>query len=368
MATDIVGSLFGVNPTAYQLAQQKQAYNQDYQAVQLDPLQQANLALRQGGRGLGQLAGGLMGMEDPELAKASQIKQIASQFDLSSPDGLRQFSSAIRSFAPAEAIKAAQVADERELTQAQTTKALREKELTPTQKAANALWNRFLADANGDEQQAGLMYQSYLDSQKLKNSAASASKLIVEGQKNVLKVDEKAAERLQGIIDTSENVLPRLQEQASALRKGIAAGTFSDARVAFNTALSTLGIKDKATLDMLKNTKTFNTNRIELATSVAKQLGVNPTDRDFQASLNRFASAGDAPEVSAAFLEDMIKIQQGRYNQAVTGLDYYRKNNGSFGGYTRPLPSSPIVEADPFAGKSLDELKKLRDSLKNKSK
>lgn len=114
MATDIVGSLFGVDPTAYQQGRDKLAYAQDYQAVQLDPLQQANLALRQGGRGLGQFAGGLMGLQDPELAKASQIKQLASQFDLSSPEGLRQFSAALQPFAPEEAMRAAQVADERE--------------------------------------------------------------------------------------------------------------------------------------------------------------------------------------------------------------------------------------------------------------
>jgi hypothetical protein len=116
MATDIVGSLFGVNPQAYQQARDKLAYSQDYQAVSLDPLQQANLALRQGGRGLAQVAGGLMGMEDPELAKASQIKQLSSKFDLQTPEGLRQFSAALQPFAPEEAIRAAQVADEREKT------------------------------------------------------------------------------------------------------------------------------------------------------------------------------------------------------------------------------------------------------------
>lgn len=120
MATDIVGSLFGVNPAAYQQAQQNRAYNQDYQAVQLDPLQQANLALRQGGRGLGQVAGGLMGMEDPELAKASQIKQLSTQFNLADPQGLRDFGNAIKEFAPQEAMMAIKAADERESTSAQT--------------------------------------------------------------------------------------------------------------------------------------------------------------------------------------------------------------------------------------------------------
>lgn len=116
MATDIVGSLFGVNPQAYQQGRDKLAYAQDYQAVQLGPLQQANLALRQGGRGLGQAGAGLLGMEDPELAKMSQIKQLSSQFDLSTPAGLRQFATALQPFAPEEAIRAAQVADQREQT------------------------------------------------------------------------------------------------------------------------------------------------------------------------------------------------------------------------------------------------------------
>jgi hypothetical protein len=135
----------------------------------------------------------------------------------------------------------------------------------------------------------------------------------------------------------------------------------------FATALSSLGVKDKATLDMLKNTKTFNSNRIELAASVAKQLGVNPTDRDFKASLDRFAAASDAPEASAAFIDDLLTIQQTRLKQANEGLSYYRENQGSFTGYNRPLPVSPVVSQDPFAGMTLDQLKKMRDDLqKNK--
>jgi hypothetical protein len=125
MATDIVGSLFGVNPAAYQQARDRLAFSQDYQAVQLDPLQQANLALRQGGRGLGQVAGGLLGMQDPELAKVSAIKQLSSQFDLASPTGMRAFAGALQQVAPNEAMMAAKRADEMEqsgLTRQKTAK------------------------------------------------------------------------------------------------------------------------------------------------------------------------------------------------------------------------------------------------------
>lgn len=67
-------------------------------------------------------------MEDPELQKASKIKQIASQIDMTTPEGLRQLANAIKDFAPQEAMMAAAEADKRGLTQAQTTKALREKD------------------------------------------------------------------------------------------------------------------------------------------------------------------------------------------------------------------------------------------------
>jgi hypothetical protein len=126
MATDIVGSLFGVNPQAYQQAQQNRAYNQDYQAVQLDPIQQANLALRQGGRGFGQLAGGLLGMEDPELAKASKIKQIAASADLTSPEGMVSFANQIQPFAPTEAAMAIKRAEEMTTSAATVTQKTRE--------------------------------------------------------------------------------------------------------------------------------------------------------------------------------------------------------------------------------------------------
>lgn len=114
MATDIVGGLFGVNPTQYQQQQQAREFSQDYQMANLTPLQQSEMAIKQGARAFGRGVGGLMGMEDPELAKASQIKQIASQFDLSSPDGLRQLGNAIKEFAPQEAMQAIAAADERE--------------------------------------------------------------------------------------------------------------------------------------------------------------------------------------------------------------------------------------------------------------
>jgi hypothetical protein len=134
MADNIVGGLFGVDPQ--QLMQQRQATDMAnaYRYAQLDPLQRANMSIYQGGAGLGRIAGGLLG-GDPELERISKIKQLSSQFDLTTSTGARDFARALQPFAPNESMMAAKRADEMEavagkarLTQAQTIKALRERD------------------------------------------------------------------------------------------------------------------------------------------------------------------------------------------------------------------------------------------------
>lgn len=144
MADNIVGGLFGVNPSLYQQERQKTEYAQDYQAAQLDPLQRAELGIRQAGRALGRTAGGLLGLQDPELAKVSQIQQLSSQFDLTTPAGMRQFAQALQQVAPQEAMMAAKRADEmeqsgltRQKTQADIT--LQERKVTQDEKLREAL-------------------------------------------------------------------------------------------------------------------------------------------------------------------------------------------------------------------------------------
>ena len=93
---NIVQGMFGINPS--QIAQDRYdtGYAQDLRAVQLDPMQQANLALRQGGRGIAQGAiAPMLGIEDPELKKAQMAQQLATNFDITSPDGLKQYAQAL---------------------------------------------------------------------------------------------------------------------------------------------------------------------------------------------------------------------------------------------------------------------------------
>ena len=119
MADNIVGGLFGVSPE--QLMQQRQETDASnaFRYAQLNPLQQAKMSIYQGSAGLARGVQGLLG-GDPELEKVSKIKQLSSQFDLTSPQGMRQFAQQLQQFAPNEAMMAAKRADEMMATQEQT--------------------------------------------------------------------------------------------------------------------------------------------------------------------------------------------------------------------------------------------------------
>jgi len=110
---EIVGSLFGVSPE--QLMRQRQATdaNNAFRFAQLSPMERAQMSIYQGGAGIGRAVTGLLG-GDAELEKVSQIKQLSSQFDLTTPDGARQFAQALQPFAPQEAMMAVREADRME--------------------------------------------------------------------------------------------------------------------------------------------------------------------------------------------------------------------------------------------------------------
>lgn len=93
--TSIISGLFGVDPQAYS-AQQNQLLNtQAAQFAEMDPFQKANFGLYKGGSQLGNTAAGLMGVKDPQLQAQQQAQQLSSQFDVTTPEGLKGYASAL---------------------------------------------------------------------------------------------------------------------------------------------------------------------------------------------------------------------------------------------------------------------------------
>ncbi len=102
------------------------------------------------------------------------------------------------------------------------------------------------------------------------------------------------------------NTLPILQDMLEYNKSTVNAPYAGSAPAVMATRLLN---PDAATnMDLLKQ------NRLELAAPLAKQLGVNPTDKDFQASLDRIFDANASRESREAQIRNLIRrvqIRQG---------------------------------------------------------
>ena len=90
MATDIVQSLFGVTPQAYQQAQQDRMDAQAMQYARLSPFEQANFAIGRGATGLASAIGGALGGQDPQLQMISTRQAISKQINYNDPVSIQQ--------------------------------------------------------------------------------------------------------------------------------------------------------------------------------------------------------------------------------------------------------------------------------------
>lgn len=181
---EIVNSLFGLDPETLQQQRAATDFAQAFRFAQLDPLQRANLSIYQGsagiGRGINQLLGG-----DEQLNRATKVRELTSQFDMTSADGLRQFAQAVAPFAPDVAQQAVRRSDEIITTGLKQTELianaqakLREKVGTPENQAEQAYYNNLLSkypDTLEGRAQAADDFAKWKTEQKAKVSAAGAT-------------------------------------------------------------------------------------------------------------------------------------------------------------------------------------------------
>lgn len=92
----VMQSLFGVDPTTYQAAQQARQEAQAMEFAQLTPAQQAQYGGFRGGQMLGNVGANLLGVEDPMLQKASLARQLAQGRDFTTPKGLEEYGNALQ--------------------------------------------------------------------------------------------------------------------------------------------------------------------------------------------------------------------------------------------------------------------------------
>jgi hypothetical protein len=93
---NIVQGLFGMTPESYQQQRDAAAYEQAMAFGRMDPMQAARTSIYYGANQLGNAVGGMLGAEDPQMRLISQRNALAQQFDVSTPEGLGQYASALQ--------------------------------------------------------------------------------------------------------------------------------------------------------------------------------------------------------------------------------------------------------------------------------
>lgn len=131
MATQLP-SLFGATMDPEQMADARAL-----QFAQMSPQQQMQYNIYRNVNRLGRGVAGLLGaeVEDPTMKKASQLRQLASQFDTTTAEGMMQYAQALRSIDPNLAVQAAQQAQAMMKTEADigSTRALEQQRLREKQ-------------------------------------------------------------------------------------------------------------------------------------------------------------------------------------------------------------------------------------------
>ena len=346
---EIVGSLFGVSPE--QLIRQRQATDtaNAFRFAQLDPLQQAQMSIYQGGAGLGRAVGGLLG-GDPELERVSKIKQISSQFDLTTAQGARDFARALQPFAPAEAMMAVREAER--LDTAAGTRALNARKVMTE---GNKLEWIGVEGQPDMKQQAvvdvatGDIIRRVGDPVSVVTSRSSTSIKLPEGESEFVKqLGKDDAKTVTKAMETRGNAISTLQslEKLESLNnQQLISGTFATGRVGAANFLNTIGLASSADVSRISSSQQYD----KVAKDVIFQTlggklgaGFSNEDRKFiEALIPQLETSADARRK----LIEYMRGKQQLIADESTRLENYARSNRGLGGFEYKIPRETLAPA-----------------------
>jgi hypothetical protein len=125
MPIDMTQSLFGPTPEQIQAQRQSQIDQAAQSYAQMPAGERAAMGMYQAGAGLGSIAGGLFGLQDPNVLKAQQTQQALAGVDTNDPSALLQAAVAMRAIDPQRAAAMVKMAQDRqkEIADLELTKA-----------------------------------------------------------------------------------------------------------------------------------------------------------------------------------------------------------------------------------------------------
>lgn len=328
---EIVNSLFGIDPQAAQQSNALTDFAQAFRFANLDPMQRANMALFQGGAGLSRGTAQLLG-GDEQLNRATALRQLASQFDLTSPEGLQQYAQAASSIDPRVGVLAASEAERRRgqgLTSQKTALDIEktgldikatERKIAQDEKLRAELSS---LPANASDEQILSVFRKYgnpdvviraLEASSAKKAALIQKQAMLdmkkyEEAKNAEAKVAAATASADRIINTVDEAMPLVGYTTAGLAGGLnIPGTQGrDLEEALKTIKANLGF------DRLQQMRDASKTGGALGQVAVKELEALQASI---ASLDR----GQSPEVLKRNLED-IKFYYTRWSKAVRGED-----------------------------------------------
>ncbi len=129
---NIVGSLFGLTPEMYQQQQQAAQEAQALQFSQLAPQQQAQYGFYRGGQQLGNVAAGLLGVEDPQLKLVRQTNELVQRIGVDTPEKLKTLAGELQKLPGGAALAAQAIGQANKMLESQATVTAKTREQLPT--------------------------------------------------------------------------------------------------------------------------------------------------------------------------------------------------------------------------------------------
>ena len=352
---DIVSNLFGVDPAALQQQRSATDFANAFRFAQLDPLQRANLSIYQGSAGLGRAANQLLG-GDEQLNKATKVRELASQFDMASPDGLRQFAQAVSPFAPDVAQQAIRRSDEvitkglqqgklvSETFKLDTEARLAGREIKEIGVPNNPeLVQKAVVDKDGNIiGRIGEPYSRFTSKQSISVDAKGETEFV----KKLAGLDAK---RVNDAADARDNAiagLTNLNQLSNLSEKDLIGGAFATTRVGAVNFLNTLGLTGATDIDKLSRSEQYAKTASDLVLqTLGGRLGAGFSNEDRKFIEKIFPQL----ENSADARRQLITFMQTKFNNIVNEADrletYARENNSLKGyKYTTPLPKTPATK------------------------
>lgn len=350
MADNIVGGLFGIDPTALKQQQQQQQATMSSRAfnyANLSPQEQAQYgAYVAGGLG-GQAVQGLFGAEDPQIQKAKIAQQLASQFDITTASGLRDYASALaQNGAPDLAQMAVQRADQMDVSAATVKQKSREAQPKVEEIVNQQLWQQSLEQAKGDPQKAAMIYRE----QEIQGKARTAPKTTVDlsGLSGLFakKEAEASAKEVTDQISKAQEQLKtnsKLSRDIAELEKIIPntfTGQLSDIAKTSSKTLSAIGVpvSEKAS-----NTEVANALFNNFVLPAVKQLPGSLAAKELAFLQQTKPNALQEPATINRLIK-MVKEDISANRALVKRADAYQKQDklGSLQGFNIALQSDEI--------------------------